>query len=335
MKIAVDAMGGDLAPDEIIKGAADAAQKGTHIILVGAENVIYPMLMQYSTNSHVSIVDAPQVIGFEETATKAVRRKQHSSIVMGIDLVRSGEAAAFVSAGHTGAVVTAAILHLGKAKGVVRPALAVLLPTMAGQTLVLDIGANADCKPHFLLGFARLGNEYASNALGIVNPRIGLLSNGEECSKGNKLVRESHKLLENSKLNFIGNMEGKDIMRGNADVVITDGFTGNTMIKTIEGLGEMIFHILGSAQSANSPAESGAAPGASQSGNGQQWKSTLSGMTKRLDWSEHGGAVLLGVRGGIVVAHGRSKAKAIANAIRVARVAAKSLEETESQETHE
>ncbi|MDO8472651.1 MAG: phosphate acyltransferase PlsX [Dehalococcoidia bacterium] len=320
MKIAVDAMGGDLAPDEIIKGAAEAASKGTHIILVGAENIISPILKQYSTNSHVTIVDAPQVIGFEETATKAVRRKQHSSIVMGIDLVKNGEAAAFVSAGHTGAVVTAAILHLGKAKGVIRPALGILFPTMAGSTLILDIGANSDCKPQFLLGFARLGHEYASQALRIANPRIGLLSNGEECTKGNRLVRDAHKMLENCKLNFVGNLEGKDVMRGNADVVVTDGFTGNTMIKTIEGFGELIFHMIG--DSISKLDTEAAAKGSGQLSSASALKPAIAAMWKRLDWSEHGGAVLLGVKGSVVVAHGRSKAKAISNAIRVARIAA-------------
>ncbi|MBI2958441.1 MAG: phosphate acyltransferase PlsX [Chloroflexi bacterium] len=320
MKIAVDAMGGDLAPDEIIKGAADAARKGTHIVLVGAEKAIHPLLRQYSTNSHVSIVDAPQTIGFEETATKAVRRKHHSSIVMGIDLVKSGEAAAFVSAGHTGAVVTAAILNLGKAKGVVRPALGVLFPTMAGTTLILDIGANSDCKPHFLLGFARLGAEYAVKALNIPNPRIGLLSNGEECTKGNRLVRDAHKLLENARLNFVGNVEGKDIVRGKADVVVTDGFTGNIMIKAIEGFGELVFHMLGGAAGS---AEPGGKPHY-----GETMKAPLSDMSRRVDWSEHGGAVLLGVKGSVVVAHGRSKAKAITNAIRVARVAAERVPST-------
>lgn len=319
MKIAVDAMGGDLAPDEIIKGAAEAASRGTHIILVGAEKIISPMLKQYSTNSHVTIVDAPQVIGFEETATNAVRRKQHSSVVMGIDLVKSGEAAAFVSAGHTGAVVTAAILNLGKAKGVMRPALGILFPTMSGTTLILDIGANSDCKPQFLLGFARLGHEYASQALSMTNPRIGLLSNGEECCKGNRLVRDAHKLLENSKLNFIGNLEGKDVMRGNADVVVTDGFTGNTMIKTIEGFGELIFQMMGDSLAKLDSDSAAKGSGVSASG---AIKPAIAAMKKRLDWSEYGGAVLLGVKGSVVVAHGRSKAKAITNAIRVARVAA-------------
>ncbi len=258
MKIAVDAMGGDLAPDEIVKGAAEAANKGTHIILVGAEKAIYPMLEHYSTNSHVSIVDAPEVIGYQETATKAVRRKHHSSIVMGVDLVKKGEAAAFVSAGHTGAVVTAAILNLGKAKGAARPALAVLFPTLTGSALILDIGANSDCKPQFLLGFARLGHDYATKALRIPSPRIGLLSNGEECCKGNRLTRESHKMLENSKLNFIGNLEGKDIIRGSADVVVTDGFTGNTMIKAIEGFGEMVFQLLRTSLNGEQGADSGA-----------------------------------------------------------------------------
>lgn len=319
MKIAVDAMGGDLGPEEIVKGVAEAAKRGTHIVLVGAQKMVEPMLQQYSTNSHVSIHDAPEVIGFEETPTKAVRRKTNSSIVAGIDLLKRGQVSAFVSAGHTGAVVTAAVLNLGRAKGVQRPALAILFPTMAGPALILDIGANSDCKPQFLMGFAQMGNSYALNALRIPHPRVGLLSNGEESCKGNRLVRQAHKMLENSKLNFVGNLEGKDIIRGNADVVVTDGFTGNIMIKAIEGFGELIFQML--ARSLNGK------NGSNQEG-ASSFKTAVGEMTKRLDWSEHGGAVLLGVKGTVVVAHGRSRANAITNAIRNARLAADRLPST-------
>ncbi|MEW6033536.1 MAG: phosphate acyltransferase PlsX [Chloroflexota bacterium] len=322
MKIAVDAMGGDLGPKEIVKGAVEAAQRGTHIILVGDEGVIEPLLEDYSANSHVSVVHAPEVIGFAESPTRAVKRKHHSSIVAGIDLVKKGGASAFVSAGSTGAVVSAAILNLGRLRGVPRPALAVLFPTMEGTALVLDIGANSDCKPQFLVGFAHLGHTYAANALRIPHPRVGLLSNGEESVKGNRLVRQAHKILEGSKLNFIGNVEGKDIVRGIADVVVTDGFTGNTVLKAIEGFGELIFQMLKRSLNGRSPSSMPSSAGSLSSA---AFKMVVEDMTKRLDWSEHGGAILLGVKGSVVVAHGRSSAKAITNAIRMARVAADRL----------
>ncbi|MBI2856676.1 MAG: phosphate acyltransferase PlsX, partial [Chloroflexi bacterium] len=251
--------------------------------------------------------------------TRAVRRKRLSSIVAGIDLVKRDKAAAFVSAGSTGAVVSAAILNLGKAKGVPRPALAVLFPTMAGPALVLDVGANSDCKPHFLAGFANLGHNYAAHALRIPNPRVALLSNGEEALKGNKLVRQAHKMLQGSKLNFVGNVEGKDIVRGAADVVITDGFTGNAVLKAIEGFSELIFFMLRSSLDGKGPSSD------SGSSSSLAFKAAVADMTRRLDWSEYGGAVLLGVKGNVVVAHGRSGAKAMTNAIRMARLAADNL----------
>lgn len=284
------------------------------------------MLKEYSTNSHVSLVDAPQVIGYEESPTKAVRRKKHSSIVAGIDLVKNGEASAFVSAGHTGAVVSAAIFNIGKARGVPRPALAVILPTTGGPVLLLDVGANSDCKPHFLVGFANLGQAYAANVLRIPNPRVGLLSNGEEANKGNKLAQQTHKSLAGNKnLNFIGNVEGKDIMKGVADVVVTDGFTGNAVLKTIEGFSEFIFEVLQSSMNGKTPAEAGADATPSSPG----FKAAIADMTRRLDWSEYGGAVLLGIKGNVVVAHGRSRSKAIASAIRMAKLAADRLPPTD------
>ena len=323
MKIAVDAMGGDLAPYEIIKGSVAAAQKDTLIVLVGNAKVVTPMLKEYSSNSYISLVDAPQVIGYDDSPTKAVRRKKHSSIVAGIDLVKKGDVDAFVSAGHTGAVATAAILNLGRAKGVPRPALAAILPSVAGPVLLLDIGANSDCKPQFLAGFANLGHTYAANVLRIDSPRIGLLSNGEEANKGTKLVRSVHKLLETSKLNFVGNVEGKDLMKGEVDVVITDGFTGNAVLKTIEGFAEFIFATIrrSTETAGDEKPRDGAMDPAVQH--------AIASMSKKLDWSEHGGAILLGIKGNVVVAHGRSRAKAITSAIRMAKLAVDRLPPTE------
>ena len=243
MKIAVDAMGGDHAPEETVKGATEAARRGTHIILVGRQAVINPLLEQYGTGQYVSVVDAPDVIGYDEVPTRAVRRKTHSSIVVGMNLLKHGEASGFVSAGNTGAVVASSIFMLGKARGVMRPALATYLPTMTGSALLLDIGANSDCKPQFLNNFAHLGDTYAREALRIPRPRVGLLSNGEEAVKGNRLVRQTHKMLTGSKLNFVGNVEGKDLIRGGADVIVTDGFTGNTVLKAVEGVGELVFQV--------------------------------------------------------------------------------------------
>lgn len=313
MKIVVDAMGGDYAPLEIVKGAADAAREdGTGIILVGKGQVIAPMLAECRTgDSSVSIVNATEVIDCHEHAARAVRSKRDSSIVVGMRLLQKGEASAFVSAGSTGALVSAAMLTLGKMKSIERPALTALLPTGSGSTLLLDIGAISNCKPSFLLDFARLGKTYMEKILNVANPRIALLSNGEEETKGNRLIRESHKLLKQSGLNFVGNIEAKDLIRGTADVIVTDGFTGNIVIKAIEGFGEAIFESL----------QQGASSQMSSQASASALSSTLQTVSKRLDYSEYGGAALLGVRGNVIVAHGRSRAKAIKSAIRLARQA--------------
>ncbi|MDP6495571.1 MAG: phosphate acyltransferase PlsX [Dehalococcoidia bacterium] len=320
MKIAVDAMGGDHAPEETVKGATEAARRGTHIILVGRQAVINPLLEQYGTGQYVSVVDAPDVIGYDEVPTRAVRRKTHSSIVVGMNLLKHGEASGFVSAGNTGAVVASSIFMLGKARGVIRPALATYLPTMTGSALLLDIGANSDCKPQFLSNFAHLGDTYAREALRIPRPRVGLLSNGEEAIKGNRLVRQTHKILKGSKLNFVGNVEGKDLIRGGADVIVTDGFTGNTVLKAVEGVGELVFQVLHRSFNGNQ--------GVKSLVHTAHFKTAVEDIGRRLDWSEHGGAVLLGVKGTVIVAHGRSRAKAVVNAIRMARVAAERMPTT-------
>lgn len=310
MKIAVDAMGGDHAPSEIVKGAIEAAQENRiQIVLVGDTTIIQPLLQNHpSANSQISLVNAPEVITPEEHPTKAVRTKRHSSIIVGLNMLRHGEASAFVSAGSTGAIVSASVFVLGKINGVERPALTILLPTPSSLSLLLDVGANADCKPAFLVNFAQLGKIYMEKVFNIKNPRVGLLTTGEEKMKGNRLCRESHKLLAASTLNFVGNVEGKDIARGLVDVIVTDGFTGNMVLKVIEGLGEIIFDFFEQILTSETRFRETA----------PLFKPVLGAFAKKLDYSEQGGAPLLGVNGNVIVAHGRSRAKAIKNAIYLA-----------------
>lgn len=311
MKIAVDAMGGDHAPFEIVKGAVEATEDNkAEVILVGNKTIIQPLLENYpSTQSRVSLVDAAEVISPEDHPTKAIRTKRHSSLVIGMNLLRHGEASAFVSAGSTGAIVSAAVITLGRIRGIERPALTIFLPTPSNFSLLLDVGANADCKPAFLVNFAQLGKLYMEKVFSIKNPRVGLLTTGEEKMKGNRLARESHKLLRASNLNFVGNIEGKDIARGLADVIVTDGFTGNMVLKVIEGFGEILFDFFEQILASETRFQQ-AAP---------LFKSALGAFAKRLDYSEQGGAPLLGVNGNVIVAHGRSRAKAIKNAIYLAQ----------------
>jgi len=307
LSIALDAMGGDHAPDEIVKGAVEAsARYGIEVVLVGDPEAIERHLPR--SRPRPSVVPASQTIGFEESPAKAVLNKPDSSIMVGLRLVKEGKAAAFVSAGSTGAVVCAALFLLGTIEGIERPALCLIYSTPSGPSLLLDIGANADCRPEFLLQFAYLGSLYMKNVLGIPNPTVGILSNGEEAGKGNRLVRESYKLLKSSPLNFLGNVEGKDLFRGTARVVVTDGFTGNVVLKANEGFGEALFEQFA---------------GQLKDGLKYRWAAfllapLLRAFKRRVDYSEYGGAPLLGVRGNVVVAHGRSRAPAIGNALRLA-----------------
>jgi glycerol-3-phosphate acyltransferase PlsX len=241
MKIAIDAAGGDYAPHEVVKGALKAAQEyGVEIILVGRKMVISKLAEKSLSKTGVSIVDAKQVIDFDEHPIKAIQSKPDSSIVVGINLLKSGDAQAFVSAGNTGAVVGAALLTLGKANGVSRPAIGCFLDSISSvPALLVDAGANSDSRPEHQLEFARLGSFYSKYLLKITSPRVGLLSNGVEEGKGNRLVQETYQLLKDAKgLNFIGNIEGQDIVKRTADVIVTDGFTGNIVLKTIEGFND-------------------------------------------------------------------------------------------------
>jgi glycerol-3-phosphate acyltransferase PlsX len=245
----------------------------------------------------------------EERPVPAVKEKKDSSIVVGISLLKAGEVAAFVSAGNTGAVMTAASLILGRTKGIHRPALGAVFPFPAGPLLCLDLGASSDCKPMLLAQFARIGGIYMQMIFNIDSPRIGLLSSGEEDTKGSQMVQKAHKMLRKSKLNFIGNVEGRDIASGRADVIVTDGFTGNVLLKLGEGLGEMLLDSLRKAVAENPKLQVAA----------DLLEPTFKSVISTLDYREYGGALLFGVRGNVIVAHGRSDAEAIRNAIVIAK----------------
>ena len=313
MKIALDATGGEYAPHEIVKGAIKAAQEyKVDIFLLGKKSVLHVLAGRHLKKLGIRIINTPQTIGYHEQPMEAVRSKHKSSIVMGISLLKEGKVDAFVSAGNTGAVLCASLLILGRIKGVDRPAIASVVNLVPQEPmLLLDAGANADCRPNHLLHFAHLGNAYAKHVLDIKNPKIGLLSNGEEDSKGTRLVQESHQLIKKSGLNFIGNIEGHDITERTADVIVTDGFTGNIVLKTIEGLGDAMLRLrqIGHALSSATHLR----------GRALLADVGLGHLVRGMDFREYGGACLLGVQGNVVISHGRSQAKAIKNAIGLAK----------------
>lgn len=309
MKIAVDAMGGDYAPQEIVKGALQAAlEYRLAVILVGDEERVRAELAGNDAGGLVSIVHAPEVIEMREHPAVAVRRKKNSSIVRATQLVKEGEADALVSAGSTGAAMASALLGLGRIKGIDRPAIAGVLPSEKGFTVLLDAGANVDCKPHHLLQFGVMGYIYAKKILGIPDPRVGLLSNGEEETKGNETTLAAFPLLKNAGINFIGNVEGRDIFRGTVDVVVCDGFVGNIVLKTGEGMAGALFKMMKEEIAKSWLAKMGTVMA----------EPALKGFKKRLDYAEYGGAPLLGVNGVSIICHGSSTARAVKNAVRVA-----------------
>jgi glycerol-3-phosphate acyltransferase PlsX len=321
LKIAVDAMGGDFAPAHEVEGAVEAARDlGVGVILVGRSEQIKAELHKHraalesegklSRNPHIEIVDASEVITMDDPVANAVRRKKNSSIRVAAKLLRSGEAHALVSAGNTGAVMMTAKLVLGMIPKVDRPALAAVLPTLTGRgTVLLDVGANAECKPQHLYDFAVMGSLYSSVIVGVHSPRVGLLSIGEEEVKGNDLTKEAFKLLKHSSLNFIGNVEGRDMYTGESDVIVCDGFTGNVALKVSEGVFELVVRVLREELESSIQAKAGAVLS----------RSAFRRFKKRLHYSEFGGAPLLGIKGVTIICHGRSSPKAIRNAIRVAR----------------
>jgi glycerol-3-phosphate acyltransferase PlsX len=311
-RIALDAMGGDHAPDENISGALLALKAyAVDILLVGRQEVIREKLIAVagSIPPRIEIIDAREVVEMEDNALAPLRKKRNSSIRVCANLVAEGKADAMVSAGHTGATMTSAYKVIGTIEGVSRPALAAILPNVNGHTVLLDVGANVDSKPSHLREFAVMGHFYAQMILGIDAPRVGLLSIGEEEGKGNELTKETFRVMKETGLNFIGNAEGRDVFNGNADVIVCDGFIGNVVLKAAESLGEMVSKTLRAEVTKSAMRKAGAVI----------LKRAFEDLKKRMDYSEYGGAPLLGVNGGCIVCHGRSSAKAIKNAIRVAR----------------
>lgn len=310
MKIAVDAMGGDFAPVEIVKGAVDAcAHFGLPVILVGDKDLIGRELKKYPvTGLPIEIRHASEVVEMDEHPANAIRRKSDSSIVVAAGLVSNQEAQAMVSAGNTGAAMAVATLKIGRIAGIDRPAIGALLPTINGKTVMLDAGANVDCSVENLLQFAIMGSEYAKRVLKVSNPRVGLLSIGEEPTKGNEVTKATNARLQASNLNFVGNVEGKDVFRGAADVVVCDGFVGNVVLKVSEGMAEFVLDCLRQALQSNTAAKLGAL----------LVKPALQRAKAGLDYAEYGGAPLLGVNGVCIICHGRSNSRAITNAIRAA-----------------
>ncbi len=312
MNIALDVMGGDNAPEEIVAGAVDAARAyGVTVSLVGSPDVIEAELAHHSTAGlDLPIVPAEQIIEMGEKPVQAVRGKPNSGIVVATKMLRRNEAQAFVTAGNTGAALTAGILHVGRVKGIMRPALIVPFPTMTGFCAVLDVGANSDTKAENMQQFGIMGSIYAQHVLDIENPGVRVLSNGEEVGKGSQLILEAYKLLTQTPgLNFQGNVESIEVMEGLADVVVADGFTGNIFLKTTEAVAKLLQEIMREELKRNPMNALGALMA----------RSGLRRVRDRLDDSQYGGAVLLGLRGPVIVTHGRSNASAIQHAIRTAK----------------
>jgi len=310
-RVALDAMGGDRGPVVNIEGAVAAARElGLSVLLVGNEEELSRSLRRHSTNGlGITICHAPETVGMNESPSAALRKKKHSSIRVGLELVKRGEADAFISAGNTGAVMATAMVTLGSLPGVERPAIALIVPTLRGQSILLDAGANADCKPRHLLQFAIMGDIYARQVMGKKSPTVGLLSIGEEESKGNELTREAFKELEEERsLNFTGNVEGREVFSGAADVIVCDGFTGNIALKISESAAEFFTVLLKEELEKGLVGKLGAL----------LTRGAFRRFKKRVDYTEYGGAPLLGVGGMCIIGHGRSTAKAIKNAIRVA-----------------
>jgi phosphate acyltransferase len=310
MKIAVDAMGGDHGPPVVVEGAVAAVRElGASVVLVGDSAAIDAELGRLGAReAGIEIRHASQVVGMAESPSQALRRKRDSSLRISAELVRDGKAAAFVSAGNTGAAMAISMFVIGVLRGIDRPALAAVLPSLKRFTVLLDVGANVEPKPWHLFQFAVMGHVYARDILGIDNPRVGLLSVGEEEGKGNELTRVTYDQLKESSLNFVGNVEGRDIYNGHCDVVVTDGFTGNVAVKISESLAVMLEAMIKEELTRDLRSKVGAA----------LVLPAFKRFRRRVDYTEMGGAPLLGIDGAAIICHGASPAKAIMNAVRVA-----------------
>jgi glycerol-3-phosphate acyltransferase PlsX len=313
MQIVLDAMGSDAHPEPELEAAVAATERwGETILLVGPQDLLASKLERFHYDPRLlEIVHAPEVLKMTDKPARSARGKAQSSMAVGMDLIKTGRGEAFVSAGNTGGAMANALFRLGRIRGVKRPALGTIFPVKDGYAILIDIGANTDCRPIYLLQFAALGSVYAEIILQRESPRIGLVSNGEEPGKGNELIKETFPLLEKSGLNFIGNLEPKELFAGQADVAVTDGFTGNVLVKTSEAVAKLITQILRE-QLTSSPVTTLG---------GLLAQPALRRVKAMLDPSEYGAAPLLGVKGLVFIGHGRSDAKALINAIRVAREA--------------
>jgi phosphate acyltransferase len=309
MRLAVDAMGGDNAPKEIVLGAMKAVEKynDIHIVLVGDEKKIREHL---TNEERIEILHTEEVILGTDEPVRAVRRKKTASMVLAAQLVADGKADACISAGNTGALMAAGLFVVGRIEGIERPALAPTLPTIGGEGfLLLDVGANADAKPEHLVQYAIMGSIYSEKARGVTSPRVGLLNIGTEEKKGNELVRNTYELLKDADINFIGNVESRDLLEGAADVVVADGFTGNMVLKTIEGTAMSVFKMLKTALTSSFKSKMAAAV----------LKPDLTVLKNKMDYTEYGGAGLFGLKAPVIKAHGSSDANAVFNSIRQAR----------------
>ena len=313
VRIILDAMGSDSHPHPEIGAALEVSQTlEVDLTLVGDENQIRKiMAADFPPGSDLKIIHAPEVVEMTDKPAENSRRKAQNSMAIGMDLIKTGEADAFITAGNTGAAMANALFRLGRIRGVKRPGLTGVFPVRNSHTVVLDIGANSECKPLYLHQFAIMGSIYAHQVLGVNQPRLGLLSNGEEAGKGNLLVQETFPLLESSGLNFIGNVESKELFGGQADVVVTDGFTGNILLKTSEAAAALLVDILREELTASTRTKLGALLA----------RPAFGAMRKLLDPSETGAAPLLGINGLVFIGHGRSDSRALFNAVRVAKQA--------------
>lgn len=319
MILALDAMGGDKAPDINVEGAILAVkQSDNDIILVGKQDILYSQIDKWSKKysipkNRIRVVNASEIIEMGEHPANAARHKKDSSMAVCCKLVVSKQADAFVSMGNSGAAMATSLLYFKRVQGVTRPAISVSFPTINGRCLIVDAGANVDCKPEHLLQFAIMGNTYSKEISGIKNPKVAILSIGEEDTKGNELTFETSNLLKKTDLNFIGNIEGGDIPKAKADVIVCDGFIGNVFLKSSEGVSEMIQKLVKNSIKAN-PLYWGAAP---------FLKLAMKSVKKEIDYDEAGGAPLLGVNGACVIGHGKSNSRAVKNALFAAAKLAK------------
>lgn len=306
--IYVDGMGGDNAPYEIVKGCVLAANEyNVHVSIIGVQKIIQKELDKHKhIKEKITIIDATEIVNNEDEPVFVIKNKKDSSLVKGMDLVRKNHDSVLISAGNTGALLAGGLLKIGRIKGILRPALAPIIPTQKNPCLLIDAGANADCKPKQLQQFAIMGSIYMQEVLGKSKPKVGLVNIGSEETKGNELTKESYKLLKESNLNFIGNVEARDIPYGVADIIVCDGFTGNVILKLTEGLSSFIMQSLKDQILLTLKGKIG----------GIFLKSSLSDFKKKFDYTEYGGAPFLGINGGLIKAHGSSDANAIKNAIR-------------------